>query len=216
MSRLGTWLRRILRWTRNGLLLLLAGLTIAVLSQSLWLPSLIGKTAADKGFDVTYEDLDLWPLGGALRLTGLEVRALPSEDITQEDQPLLLDLDYLHADSDISALFRGNLRVHRIEVDGLRVWAQRDSKRAWNWEQVLDKLSAASESQEPAPSPKPDEQAEEAQEWDLRSPLRIDALRLQNVELHLQDAVAQPTLDTVIRMHLGLSLIHISEPTRPY
>ncbi len=214
MTAKRTGLRRVLRWIRNLVLGVLALLVLVVLTQSLWLPRLVSKLAADQGLDVSYDDLDLWPLGGALSLTGVQVRELPpegSDPETAAPQPLLLRLDYLHADADISALVTGDLRVHRVELDGVDAWLARDANGAWNFDPLLDRWAADGET---STTDKPEEAEPEAEEpgpWDLRSPLRVDALRAQGLRLHFADALARPALETRFDLQLAISDIGVED-----
>lgn len=217
MTAKRTGFRRVLRWIRNLVLGLIALLVIAVLTQSLWLPKLVGKLAADQGLDVRYDDLDLWPLGGALSLTGVQVRELPpegSDPASADAQPLLLRLDYLHADADISALLTGDLRVHRVEIDGVDAWLARDADGAWNFDPLLARWAADSEASttddEPEEAP-PEAEPEEPKPWDLRSPVRVDAVRAQGLRLHFADALAEPALDTRLDLHLAISDIGVAD-----
>ena len=124
-------------------------------------------------------------------------------------------LDYLSADADISALFGGELRVHRVEVDGLQAWAGRDTDGRWNWDQVLASLAAAEDDPQAAPIEAPPESDKDPQDWTLRSPVRVDALRLRQLAIHLDDAQAQPRLETTIRIDVAVSDIGIEgKPAR--
>ncbi|MFT7078403.1 MAG: hypothetical protein ACJA0P_004430, partial [Planctomycetota bacterium] len=220
----GTW-----RWTKRISLVLIVVLLIARASLGLWLPSVANRAAAPYQLHVAWDDLDLSVLGLSLDLVGLRVVPLPENELEGEErdkylatQQPLARLDDLGLDADVSALLTGDLSVHRIEVGGLETWLARDADGTWNFERHL-----------PAPSTEPataesEEETEEADSGvasdtesepqdpaalDFSSPIAISTIDLHGIRVHLNDAMTQPTLDTVL--DLQLSVRDVGHPERP-
>ncbi|QDV06805.1 hypothetical protein Poly30_23200 [Planctomycetes bacterium Poly30] len=230
-SRSRRAVRGIWRWTKRIVIAVAVVLLIARATIGLWLPSLANRVAAPYDLHVTWEDLDLSILGLSLDLMGLRVVPLPETELAgdERDQYLataqpLARLDDLGLDADVSALFRGDIRVHRVEVGGLETWLSRDAEGAWNFERHLPTPAPAGSEPEEATTvepPKIEEAADAAEEApaadpsaiDFSSPVEISTIDLHGIRVHLNDALAKPTLDTVFDLHA--SIRDVGHPERP-
>ncbi|MCA9001724.1 MAG: hypothetical protein KDB61_07370, partial [Planctomycetes bacterium] len=133
-------------------LLLLAVALRAILPLAL--PSILDRVAAGQGLRVEYSKLDLSVFGGSLELWNVSVRPTGEGQSAQASRLGLLE--FLTVDLDVSALLGGTLRAHRVEIDGLDVYARRDSlETGWTWQALLggrpDSESMADRSEEVAP-----------------------------------------------------------------
>ena len=139
------WLVRI----AGAMAVLLIALRIAL---PFAVPFALEKAAAAYGLDASLEDADFVVLGGYVSLRELELR--PQD--APEDTPPLARTSSAVVDVDLSALFTGTLRIHRIEVDELEVWAERDEEGTWSFERHLP---AQAEQDDPQPEPEPEPEA---------------------------------------------------------
>ncbi len=240
----GRW-KRILKRVFLGTLVLLV---LGRLALPFVLPKILNRVAAKQGLRLNYEDLDLSILTGSLELWHVSVEPLGSpEDIAEEsaeneaqaaaseslelrvgDTPTqMADLEFLLVDVDVSALFTGTLLAHRVEIDGLDLYARRDGQTgAWQWEGLPAFQTAAEEGDE-EPDGSSESEAESAEDaepgaeaaepvpfdWDLG--FQVAAVRLQHLQLHVLDETQSPALRTTLECNVRLSdLGHPERPTR--
>ncbi len=194
------WLRRL----RKALLVLvfLALLVRAILP---WvLPSIIDKLAEGFGLRCDYERLELSALGLDVELWQLAVASL-------EGGPAYLRMEYCRADVAVLELLFGNIVVRRLEVDGMQLRLER---RADGSLPLLDHFM--SDQQAEAEEEKEElEEVEEAVAEDtdasplaglsFRSPVRVDAARLQHLTITVIDHAVSPSTDARIDVDLRLS-----------
>lgn len=160
---------------------------------------LLDSVAHKYGFECRYDRLELSLLGGDLELWHLVVvdPAEPSE---------LVHLEYCRADLSVLDLFRGQLVVRRVEADGVDLFLERKSDGTIPW---LERLTAG-RSEPAATTPEPTETDSSLAPRDLRTPIRLDALRLQHVIVHVKDEFVQPPLET--RLHASVRLSNLGHP----
>jgi hypothetical protein len=176
-----------------GVLILAVLLRMAV---PLALPSILNRIAAGQGLQIDYSKLDLSLFGGSMELW--DVSICPVEQSPQSEiEPAaelsrLGQMEFLTVDVDLSALLGGTLRAHRVEIDGLDVFAKRESLEAgWTWATLLPgETSDTSEDAYVAKAePSDDSQEEDAAtapfDWTLG--FEVSAIRLQHLQLHVQD-----------------------------
>ena len=198
LGTIASGLRQLLgvRWVRV-VLVVFALLLLARAGMGLLLSRAINRLAAPRGLVCEWRDID------ASLLTGRgEVRFLELRPRTEgEPEPAILALEYAVFHLELVPLLLGELRLRRAEVDGVDLLIERDAQGAWNLarhmplEEVLELLEAPAEEREPA----------ETKPLDLRPPLAIEALRVQNARLHLTDATVSPALSVVLEANAALS-----------
>ncbi|MCP3916793.1 MAG: DUF748 domain-containing protein [bacterium] len=215
-SRWRLWRRRLLRIG----LVLIALLVLIRVTIPLWLPPTLDRLVAGRGLALAYDDLDLSVAGGRLDLRGVRLSPRPEDEQQDDARPLpLVGLEYLGFDLDVSALLTGTVRVHRVDVDGLRIEIERDASGRWNFEDHLPAADSDEPAEADAESPTESstrEGAEEAAEprpLDFGVPLELTALGVRSVRVHLIDALADPPLDTHI--DLDVALTDVGHPTQP-
>ena len=174
------------RWLVRGFVVL-AALALAVrIALPVALPFAIERIAAGYGLEAELDDADFVVLGGYASLRGLELRP---EDAPADADPLL-QASSLVVDVDVSALLTGTLRVHRVELDELELWVERDEAGVWNYERHLpapaeEQLEEETEEDRPEDEPK-------AQHFGL--PFELRNARVEHVVLHVEDRATQPPL----------------------
>jgi hypothetical protein len=181
----GRWRRRAI-WTLSGLIAL--GIILRI-TLPLALPAVLRKIAGNFGMTCSYDRLELNLFSGDAGIWGLEFK--PSEG-----GPAILAADYCHGNVSVLNLFRGRLNVWRVEADGVDVNIDRTAD---GHIPLLDRF-VASTAARPASAPKPP-----AGEMNLSSPLRVDALRLDHIRVHIHDRGITPEIDTEMAMDLRLS-----------
>lgn len=188
------WIRR---WTRRLVivaLLLAVGLRIAI---AVWLPDAVHAWAEDVGIDCRIEGFDLSLLGGDLELRHVEVRGIEATDA-----PAALSVEYARLDVDVSALWAFELRVHRVEVDGVEVRLRHDADGAWS----LPGLDVPTEALTEADDAASDQgqavvaATEPPTRWSLAPPLWLDAFRAQHVRVMLDGVTGQRVFEAQVRV----------------
>jgi hypothetical protein len=171
---------------------------LVVLRLVLWLglPWFLDRTL--RAYDLTgsYEKLYLSLLTGDMELQHLTITGAGMEEP-------VMDLEYCKADISLWTLLRGRLVIPRIEVDGLDVTVHRRADGSWTgWEG----LNGIFDSRPPR-SPKPPKVKDPNQplRFNLQPPLRLDALRLQHVQIAYTDDMVSPPLETRLDLNLRLS-----------
>lgn len=170
------WLRRVSR----GVVVLL--LLLVVLRLVLWLglPWFLERTLRSYDLAGSYEKLQLSLLTGDMELQHLVVTGAGMEDP-------VMDLEYCKADISLWTLLRGRLVIPRIEVDGLDVTVHRLADGSWEGWQGLSGLFGP----KPAKSSKTKDPNQPLR-FNLQPPLRLDALRLQHVQISYIDEMVSP------------------------
>ena len=209
---IGRGVRQLLRQRWIKLLVLVGIIVLGVrLGTGYLLARVVDSLASERGLSCTWEDFSLSLFDGRGEIRFLEVRPLVAGNA--EPEPALLEVEYATLDLDLGALFSGELRILRAEVDGLEALLERDASGKWNLERHIDvaQVLALLEA-EPTEEAEPDEVAEEAPApLDLTLPIAIEALRLQHARLHLVDATIEPPLDERIEFNARLSNLLTSE-----
>lgn len=184
--------RRLRRW----LVVLAVVLLVLRAALGLALPPLARSLAADQGWDLAWQRLDLSLL--ALDVELAHVDLTPSTGEGPE-----LHLEYARADVSVWHLLTGELVVPRVEVDGLDLAVTRGP----DGELVLPTPPPSEDDGAAADEEPSDDDAEEREDEadevpaddgpvDLSPPLRLDALRLQHVQLTYTDRSVDPPLET--------------------
>ncbi|MFT5057997.1 MAG: hypothetical protein ACI89E_000768, partial [Planctomycetota bacterium] len=200
-----------------GVLILAVLLRMAV---PLALPSILNRIAAGQGLQIDYSKLDLSLFGGSMELW--DVSICPVEQSPQSEiEPAaelsrLGQMEFLTVDVDLSALLGGTLRAHRVEIDGLDVFAKRESLEAgWTWATLLPgETSDTSEDAYVAKAePSDDSQEEDAAtapfDWTLG--FEVSAIRLQHLQLHVQDRAVEPGFSADLELNVRLSHLGLAE-----
>ncbi|MFC1764445.1 DUF748 domain-containing protein [Planctomycetota bacterium] len=186
------WWRRLLRIAIVFLVLFVI-LRIGVLTA---LPWFLERSLATRGFDGSYERLRVHLLAGDAELWHFEIRAQGSAET-------LVHLEYCRAEISIWTLVRGNLVIPRIEVDGLDVNLQRRADGTWTGWENLARLSTATPRAKTKPPRDPNRPL--LPPLNLAPPFKLDALRLQHVNVLLRDEAISPPLDTQLDLNVRLS-----------
>ncbi len=188
MTRKRKWLRRFV-WGVSILLFL--GLVLRVV---LWLslPWILDSTVQGFGLHADYERLDLSIATGDMELWHLALTHEGSDEA-------LVDMEYCRVDVAMAAsLFSWKLVARRVEVDGMDVRIHRAADGTFpDLQEILAGLESKEE-EEP-------EEEEARGDLVLASPLVLDALRLQHVQLHLVDETFEPALERRFDFNLRLS-----------
>ncbi|MFO0984624.1 MAG: DUF748 domain-containing protein [Planctomycetota bacterium] len=189
------------RWRRLKVMLIAVAVLAVVVRIALGmaLPRILDAIAQTYGLRCRYERLELSLLAGDVELWHLAV--MPSDGGAP-----YLEQEYFRAHLSIGSLLLGKVVVRRLEVDGLDL----DLERGQDGElELLARVRAAlaPDAAPPAPARPPSDHL------DLAPPVRIDALRLQHVHVHLRDASVAPPFET--RLELDLRLSDLGAEQRP-
>jgi hypothetical protein len=195
------WLVRLFRIT-VAMVVVLIILRAALLAG---LPGLLDRTLTARGLAGSYDRLRLHLLTGDAELWHLDIRPSDKEES-------LAHLEYCRIHVSIWTLLRGELVIPRLEVDGLDMSLHRDVNGIWTGWDRLVQLSSMSGTQE---TPDPRKQERPAQISNLKPPFKLDALRLQNVQVALTDQAVSPAVETLLDFNLSLSNLDSARwPTR--
>ena len=201
-------------WLVRSLAVVVVLLALARITLGMWLPGLIQGLADDQGWRCGYERLDL-------SLSTLEVGLSHLQLDPAEGEGPSLHLEFVHADVSVWNLLFGEIVVPRVEVDGLDVTLVRNA----DGEIVMPSLASAAGASGPSGAgPDGQADAEEPAQPDsdagvddepasLLSPVRVDALRVQNVQVNWRDETVDPPL--VTRLDLDLRVSDLGSPDRP-
>jgi hypothetical protein len=190
------------RWQRRAVwavVIVVIGTFLARIFLPLLLPAVLRRVAGSFGMTCSYNRLELNLLSGDAGIWELEFRP-------KEGGDAILAADYCHGNLSVLKLLRGRLDIWRVEADGVEINIERTAEGRIP---LLDRF-VAGPSAAPATAVAP---STVARSIDLTSPLRVDALRLQHVRVHLHDQSIKPALDTVLAMDLRLS--DLGSPNRP-
>jgi hypothetical protein len=189
----GRWRRRFI-WTL-GLLIILGFVLRGVLPLAL--PAVMRKVAGQFGLTVTYDRLELNLFSGDAGIWNLQFAPAEGGDA-------ILTAEYCHGNVSVADLFKGKLNVWRVEADGVEVTIDRNTD---GHIPLLDRLVRATTPKTPATPVKTGNGPGKTGNGpvDLSAPLRIDALRLSHIHVHLHDRGVSPEIDTELAMDLRLS-----------
>ncbi len=197
------------RWPRRLAWTLLIGAVAIRFGGVALLPTLIDRFVEPLGLALRYERLDLSLFGGSLELGHLELRS-------RSDEAALLTLESLQVDAEMSALFIGELRVRRVEVDGVQAKLARRADGSIGLDGWSPPPGDAREpeSQRAAPdagrAPAPSATTKTA--FDFTPPCEVELLRVQNVRVLFRDETVTPELLTPASIELHVS--DIGHPSR--
>ncbi len=187
------------------LLLCFVLLLIGRLSLVWCLPWAMDRAAAYYGLRCEVGSLDLDIFAGDVEVWHLDLTTISGDET-------VASLEYACAEIGVLSLFKGELVLNRAEIDGLDLLLERDSSGQW---ELLDpKEPKAPKNENPVatiedPPKKTDNKSQvKPDPIDLTSPIRIDALRAQHVQITVRDRTASPPfvakVDTQFRLsHLG-------------
>ncbi len=189
----GKWKRRLLK-TLFGL-----GVFFIVFRVGMFflLAFTLRKVANFYDLDVTYERQEITVLGGDAGLWGVHVSR------RGETTPLL-EADYVHGNLSVLALLRTHIEVWRLEADGvtLNVTREADGKIP-----LMD-LVMAQMASKPVAASVPDNTP-----IDLTSPLKVDAMRLHRLRVHVNDLAVTPAFHDTLNFDLRVS--DLLNPAKP-
>ena len=183
------------RWLKRIVVIAVLLAVVMRLALPLVLPSIVRNLAGRKGLEVSWEKLDLSLLGGSLELWHLDARWKAPEGQEEGSGDAIAQLEYVTVDADVSALFTGDLKVHRVEADGIDLFLEREADGTW----ALSRLAGepAPVEAEPREEERPPDAEPESGLIDFALPLEIAAVRLQHLRVSLSDA-SQPEQDPVV------------------
>ncbi|MBL8843992.1 MAG: DUF748 domain-containing protein [Planctomycetes bacterium] len=174
------------------------------------LPTVADRVGEKLGLSIAWERLDLSLFGGSVELRRLDVRR-------RSDGAALFDLESLQVDADMSALLRGQLRVRRVELDGLHAKLARAEDGTVGldgWTPPAPEPATSSPSADAAEPPPADGATTPADApFDFTLPLVVELLRVQNVRVLLRDDAVEPPLVTPAALELHIS--DLGHPQRP-
>ena len=184
------WRRRLL-WLTGSILFL-----VLVLRVALWLslPWLLQRTIAPYDLNCTYEELNLSLHSGDMELWHL---TLESDSSTEK----VLYIEYCKADVSVLSLFVGRLIFHRLEIDGMDIDIRRTPDGVFS-SPIPQLITLVRQSKSPVKAPK---QKIKFADLDFTAPYKLDAIRLQHVQIQYRDESVSPVLETHYDMNLRLS-----------
>ncbi len=185
----GRWRRRVI-WTFSVLIVVLFAVRGLL---PLALPAVLQKIAATYGLTCSYDNLELNVFSGDAGIWGIKVAP-------KEGGPAIFQTDYCHGNVSVMNLLKGNLNVWRAEADGVDVNLDRTAD---GHIPLLDRFVSTTAT--PAVAPPAPVASGKPQPIDLASPLRLDALRLSHIRVHIHDRGITPEVDTELAMDLRLS-----------
>ncbi len=192
------------RWLRVLVVLIALGLG-ARLAFGLVLSRVVNGLLESRGLTCSWADLDVSVLSGRgeMRYVAFVPRAADGESRA----PLAV-VDYAIFDLEVWPLLTGQLRFQRLEIDGVDVQLERLSDGSWNLTEpvaegadVVSSVLEESAKQGAAPEP-----------IDLSPPLAVEALRVQDVSVHVTDRTFVPAL--VRSYHLDAGISNVGHPER--
>jgi len=186
--------RRRRNWRRRfawilGTLLVLS--IIFRLMLPLLFPVVLKKVAASFNLDAKYERSEFNLLSGDAGLWHLTLTP-------QGSTAPIFEAGYVRGNIATMKLLTGSLEVWRVEADGVDLTIERNEDGRIP---LLEQLLAAIAS----PAPGSPTASAAPTKYDLAPPLRIDALRLNNVKTILRDKSVTPPVETSATLDLRLS-----------
>lgn len=173
---------------------------VVVLRVALWLslPWILDRTMAQYGLEARYERLRLSLLTGDAELWHLVL--VPSDANTP-----LVDVEYCRADVSLVTLLTRRLVVHRIEIDGMDVSLTRAEDGTFPQLRTLLVVLRERSDATPHADAEVIRPFAPPREIDLTPPLRMDALRLQHVQVRFRDETVSPVFETRLDLNVRLS-----------
>jgi hypothetical protein len=189
------------------------------------LPGVVASVAARHDLACTYERLHVSLLTGDAELWHLVVAP-------RGGGPEFADVEYCRVDVSVIHLLLGQLVARRLEVDGARLLVERNADGTLVIAGHLQRggggvaadaspadeagpATGAGSASDPAPATEPVAAArarEPAADLELAPPLRIDAVRLQQVRLAWRDHAVDPPFELDVDLDAWLS--HLASDTR--
>lgn len=188
------------RRTRIALWIIVPTLIALRVALAVSIAPILERVAESYGLEARYENLSLSLLGADVELWHLII-------VDSADDAELVHVEYCRADLSVLDLLRGRIVVKRVEADGLDVFIERDETGRVP---ALDRLLARAQSDAPAEPPVEPSSDGSLAPKNLDPPVRVDALRLQHVLVHVRDRSVSPPLDT--RIHTNVRLSNIGHP----
>ncbi|MHC4375258.1 MAG: DUF748 domain-containing protein, partial [Planctomycetota bacterium] len=195
--------RRLWRWTKRLALVLLLIAVVARFAVPPLLPKLLEGPLAERGLALDWERLDLSLFGGHLELQHVDLWSGERSAGPPVDGSGLAHVEFLLADVDVSALLRGKLRVHRLEIDGADLRVERDADGELDWLQAFAGNGAPEEDEEEEPEDEGPRGLLDALPENLDFPVELGAARLQHVRLTFVDQASDvqvPTTELQLRL----------------
>ena len=189
------------RWFRRILWIITIIIAICIfLRIVLWasLPWILRKTMKEYDLQCTYEHLNLSLITGDVELWHLELKPT-------EDKELLAHVEYCRADVSMTTLFTRQLDVRRVEIDGMDVNVTRAKDGTFpQFRNLLNILRTKNNTEIVVNSETTATSVSQA-EVDLTPPIKLDALRLQHVQVNFRDESLSPVLNSRLDMNVRLS-----------
>jgi hypothetical protein len=191
------WRRRLL-WTLGVLVVGLLALRVALMFA---LPSVLRGAASAYGLNCEYERSQLGLLSGDAELW--HVKLTPKDGASPEP---IAATEYCRINLSPLMLLRGRLVVWRVEADGVDVTVERTADGRIP---LLDRIASTSTT-----APPPDKLSAPSS-IDLTPPLRIDALRLTQVNARLRDHYVSPPVEADVLLDVRVSDVgSVKRPAR--
>jgi uncharacterized protein DUF748 len=178
------------KWRRRFLWLAVLAV-VARIALAYGAAPMLGFVVGMLELDSEVESIEFDVFAGEARLYGLSLWHAGGDP----NEPIV-ELEYASVDIATLELLRGNLIVRRVEADGLDLYLTRDEFARWNVAPILEPLlakGAKSASDELVAS-----QEEQSGPVSFDLPFVVEALRGTHLRLHLDDALADPPLDTTV------------------
>ena len=189
------------RWLRRLLWIFAIFLAVIIfLRVLLWasLPWFLNKAMGEYGLYCTYERLNLSLLTGDAELWHLVLKP------TEKDNPLA-HVKYCRAEVSLTTLLARRLVVPRIEVDGMDVNIIRATDGTFPQLQHVLKALEAKKSGTIETNTQTKVEPAIHGEIDLTPPIKLDALRLQHVQVNFRDESVSPAIESRLDMNVRLS-----------
>lgn len=188
------------RWLRRIALAVLVLLLLARAALPVLLPGLVSSALEPYGLSCEWDRLDLSLFGGDVELAHLDL--VPSGRRPGPE----LHIEYLRAALSVPHLLVGAVVIRRLEVDGLDLLVERGADGALVLPPALQRtLDEAAEAAKLEPEPEPVVEPSPLLPLVLAVPLRIDAARLQQVQLSYTDKSISPPLVTRLDLEVRVS-----------
>ncbi len=150
-------------------------------------PMVLEHVLAYYGLTASYNDIKLDVLGGDAEIWGLKIRPI-------NGGPNVMDVQYCHGNISTPNLFRGRLYVRRAVADGADLFFRRSANGNCP---LLDALLSHSHSTTPQKNAK--------SSISLAAPLRVEAFRLEHLQLHVIDHSVKPAVHVGITVNVRVS-----------
>ncbi len=177
-ARLATYRRRSV-WV----IFIIAGLLLLLRIALIFIfPMVLEHVLAYYGLTANYKDIKLDVLGGDAEIWGMKIRPI-------NGGPNVMDVQYCHGNISTPNLFRGQLYVRRAVADGADLFFRRSTNGNCP---LLNALLSHSHNTTSRRNLK--------QSISLAAPLRVEAFRLEHLQLHVVDQSVKPAV------HLGVTV----------